>query len=102
MSLRMKAGCGDRRKALCHPGGVWMAKPNLQDGRKVSSKSSCISLVPLDLQINYVRNPAANSVFVLPYVCFQEWYPWRERLGKFCIQAAGNDGFSTDWLLDGE
>lgn len=73
---------GDRRKVLSHLGGVW---PNLQDGRKAPSKSSCVSLEHLDLQINYVRNPSANSVFILPYVCFQEWYPWRERLGKFCI-----------------
>lgn len=54
---------GDRRKILSHPGGVW---PNLQDGRKAPSKSSCVSLEHLDLQINYVRNPSANSVFILP------------------------------------
>lgn len=105
MSLRMKAGCGDGRRVLSHPGGVWQAKPakpNLQDGRKASFKSSCISLVPLDLQINDVRNPSANSL--CSSICFfprVERTPWRKRLGKFCIEAAGSDGFSTDWL-DGE
>lgn len=88
MSLRTKAGYEDRRKVLSRAGGVWLAKPakpNLQDERKTLSKSSCISLVPLNLQINDVRSPSANSAFVLLYVSFQQWYPWRERLGKFYI-----------------
>lgn len=69
----LRAGSGVGRKVLSHCGGVWLAnleKPNLQGGEKASCKSSCISLVPLELQINYVRNPSAKSVFVLSCISF--------------------------------
>lgn len=54
-----------------------LKKPNLQGGRKSSWRSSCISLVPLELLMSYVRNPSANSFMrFLPTVVPMGGEPW--------------------------